>query len=518
MQALRKRPWWHPVTSSELEGVKKLSNDSGNISLLWEMYRNPKRFKTPKYKNTLYNHLEFNSALVTKKGLYECLKTYCSGPSNTLNIEMSTVVPRTFYLCPSGMAKGKGAELAQDDMKEWLEYNRTFSRNCSVPVPADLNSSSVSMVTEAEVEAETEAGAEGMETELSPAKGSSSAMDISVSGNNAAENALSNINTNSDGSEDAVWILKPASLTNRGFGIQVVRGVNAVLKVVDSAGYDDSEEPEPPDSADSPVRKANRPPPTENGLEKAANTRGARTGWIVQEYMERPLLISGRKFDIRCYVVLTLSSKLGLKAFFYNEAYIRTSCKKYNLSRLEDRETHLTNDAVQKNSKNYGKFEQGNKLSLAEWQSSISVDYPGTSPTIVADQIFPRIKELSQFSIMAAKETLCKSTFSKTFELLGYDYMVDDQFQPTLIEINSNPSLEMGGSALLTGLIPQLVNSTITKAVDPLYKPAMLPPSARTSVEGGSGIAGKYTSGTEEALRLIEAENETCKFEELSLL
>jgi hypothetical protein len=293
-----------------------------------------------------------------------------------------------------------------------------------------------------------------------------------------------------------------------------------VLRVVDSVGYDSTEDEARPNSSERSPKKApsDRPPPTQNVLEKAANTRGARTGWIVQEYMERPLLISGRKFDIRCYVVLTLSAKTGLKAYFYDRAYIRTSCKRYNLSKLEDRETHLTNDAVQKHSKNYGKFEQGNKLSLDEWQASITADYPGAPATVVRDHIFPTIKELTRYSVLAAKESLCKSTFGKSFELLGYDYMINDQFQPSLIEINSNPSLEMQSGPLLMELMPKLVNDTIAVAVDPFFKPAMLPPSARSCTEGSAGIAGKYTSGTEEALRQIEADNESNGFEELDLL
>lgn len=487
MQALRKRPWWHPVSTVELEGVKKLTTDTGNsISLLWEMYKNPNKFKSAKYKNTLYNHLEFNNALVTKKGLYESLKNYCQGPRNSLNIDILTIIPRTFYLCPSGMANSKGAELARDDMQEWLDFNRTFTRQqrttaatvASASVKAtsisssnsDRGSNGSNSDTTVGVIVDTAAcdavvgdsnnniGDDADRMDISPSKEAASrsggagnvsdssmddmdvSMTVPVAVTAPAEPAVVVVSTlstpppplavaaASDGSvnDDAVWILKPASLTNRGFGIQVVRGVNAVLKVVDSIGYDDTEEADRPDSAESsPTKKSTgtRPPPTENGLEKAANTRGARTGWIVQEYMERPLLISGRKFDIRCYVVLTLSTKVGLKAYFYNDAYIRTSCKKYNLSQLEDRETHLTNDAVQKHSKNYGKFEQGNKLSLTEWQSSINVDYPGVSPSIVMDQIFPRIKELTRYSILAAQETLCKSTFSKSFELLGYEYV-----------------------------------------------------------------------------------------------
>ena len=163
---------------------------------------------------------------------------------------------------------------------------------------------------------------------------------------------------------------------------------------------------------------------------------------------------------------------------------------------------------MQKFSKNYGKFEQGNKLSLTEWQACICNDYPGTSSDIVRREIFPKIKELVRLSIIAAKPALCASTFPKSFELLGYDFMIDDQFRPFLIEVNSNPCLELC-SPLLAELIPNLINNVITLCVDPIFQPAPLPPGMKS----GDASTPCYTSGTEEALRLIAQENNL--FEEL---
>jgi tubulin--tyrosine ligase len=51
------------------------------------------------------------------------------------------------------------------------------------------------------------------------------------------------------------------------------------------------------------------------------------------------------------------------KGYFYEDGYIRTSCKEFSLENLSNRFVHLTNDAVQKKSEDYGKFENGNKIS-----------------------------------------------------------------------------------------------------------------------------------------------------------
>lgn len=52
-----------------------------------------------------------------------------------------------------------------------------------------------------------------------------------------------------------------------------------------------------------------------------------------------------------------------MKGYFYEDGYIRTSCLEFDLDNLDNRFIHLTNDAVQKKAEDYGKFENGNKLS-----------------------------------------------------------------------------------------------------------------------------------------------------------
>jgi tubulin--tyrosine ligase len=52
-----------------------------------------------------------------------------------------------------------------------------------------------------------------------------------------------------------------------------------------------------------------------------------------------------------------------IKGYFYEDGYVRTSCKEFTLENLGNRFIHLTNDAVQKKSEDYGKFENGNKMS-----------------------------------------------------------------------------------------------------------------------------------------------------------
>jgi tubulin---tyrosine ligase len=95
---------------------------------------------------------------------------------------------------------------------------------------------------------------------------------------------------------------------------------------------------------------------------------------ILQKYIANPLLIHKRKFDIRCFALVTSHNGI-LKAYFYKEGYLRTSCKEYSLNNIHSRMVHLTNDAVQQNSEDYGKYEPGNKLSYTDFQKYLNAQH-----------------------------------------------------------------------------------------------------------------------------------------------
>lgn len=60
-----------------------------------------------------------------------------------------------------------------------------------------------------------------------------------------------------------------------------------------------------------------------------------------------------------------------MKGYFYRDGYVRTTSSEYNL-KTNCGKIHLTNDAVQKNLPDYGKYEKGNKISYDELQIYMS--------------------------------------------------------------------------------------------------------------------------------------------------
>jgi len=213
-----------------------------------------------------------------------------------------------------------------------------------------------------------------------------------------------------------VWIIKPGENSNRGCRIKVLNSIEEIKKVIEA------------------VKKS-------------------RT-YIIQKYIENPLLIGKRKFDIRVYGLLT-SVNGNMKGYFYEEGYIRTSSKEYSLDNLSTKAIHLTNDAVQEREEDYGKYEIGNKLSFTDLQKYLDNNNINLN---VEKNLLVRIKEIVSDTFKAVCNIIDPYKRLYTFEVFGYDFMIDEEFKIYLIEINTNPCLEVS-SPLLARLIPSMLES-----------------------------------------------------------
>jgi len=70
----------------------------------------------------------------------------------------------------------------------------------------------------------------------------------------------------------------------------------------------------------------------------------------------------------------------------------------------------------------------------------------------------------------------------QTFELFGYDFMIDERYEVYLIEANINPCLSVT-SAFSSKFINSLVDNTLRFAIDPLFPPPQDFSARKISVE-----------------------------------
>ena len=143
-------------------------------------------------------------------------------------------------------------------------------------------------------------------------------------------------------------------------------------------------------------------------------TKGDRT-YIIQKYIDYPLLVHKRKFDLRCYGMLT-SVNGSLKGYFYEDGYVRTSCKEFNHDDISDKFVHLTNDAIQVHADDYGKFESGNKMDFAGFSRVIQMQHPNLDFEMYRD-IVPQIKKLVADTFRSVLLKIDPQRLQSTFEV-----------------------------------------------------------------------------------------------------
>ena len=165
--------------------------------------------------------------------------------------------------------------------------------------------------------------------------------------------------------------------------------------------------------------------------------------WIVQKYIMNPLLLEGRKFDIRVNVLVNNDYDI----YFSPYIIVRTSSLPY-LPILTgddkiDKATHITNNAFQKQVPQfYGRYEESNILRLTQLQEYFDLSYGKNTINIERD-FFPRMKELVCDAILSLREKVKAGRNERKFyEHFGFDFLIDDNFRTWLIEVNQNPSLD----------------------------------------------------------------------------
>ena len=180
---------------------------------------------------------------------------------------------------------------------------------------------------------------------------------------------------------------------------------------------------------------------------------------LIQKYIEKPLLYQGRKFDIRLWV-LFIGNKPD-NVYIFKEGHLKATCGNYDLN-SKDIYVHLTNYSIQKYNSDFSKIEIGNEIPFKDLQKDLDSKKIKIN---FRNNIYPKIVRIVRITAGAAKAKINMMNRKNCFEIYGYDFMIDEKFNPFLIEINTNPGFEFS-SPLINMLLPRLIDDAFKLTID----------------------------------------------------
>ncbi|XP_006822303.1 tubulin polyglutamylase TTLL7-like [Saccoglossus kowalevskii] len=170
---------------------------------------------------------------------------------------------------------------------------------------------------------------------------------------------------------------------------------------------------------------------------------------IIQEYLDKPFLIDGYKFDLRVYVLVTSCDPLRI--FLYNDGLVRLSTEKYchpTESNVDQLFMHLTNYSVNKKSDNFEKtddVDSGSKRSikflndfLRKNDFDVAALWKSIADVIIKTMVVAEPHVLHAYRMCRPGQP--PGSDSVCFEILGFDILLDRKLKPWLLEINRSPS------------------------------------------------------------------------------
>mmetsp|Transcript_5921 Transcript_5921/g.7174 ORF Transcript_5921/g.7174 Transcript_5921/m.7174 type:complete len:495 (+) Transcript_5921:162-1646(+) len=175
------------------------------------------------------------------------------------------------------------------------------------------------------------------------------------------------------------------------------------------------------------------------GISVIDNLRPTRQEWgdceqnafnyVAQEYIEHPLLLKQRKFDMRAYLFVASTNPYVV---YFNPGYIRRSLAMYKPTSTE-KDDVLTNYHVQMNRDDF-------KPEDAMWSFPQFIEYLQEEGLCEAcGDIEIQLAKISRLVFDAGKEYYKR--FPGSFQIVGLDFMMDKYLNVYFIEGNVSPGL-----------------------------------------------------------------------------
>lgn len=215
---------------------------------------------------------------------------------------------------------------------------------------------------------------------------------------------------------------------------------------------------------------------------------------LIQTYISDPYLITGRKFDLRMYVVVTSVSPFRI--YLHSKGIVRFATHQYDYNVPDDRKSHLTNFSINKKDVDFIRSDGAEeKIESSKWTLEFFYNYleeNGEDVKLLKERIIFVITSafVSGLSSVAEKHLMYVFNRHSSMELYGVDLLIDEKLNPYIIEVNISPSLSGSDSKLDYNLKSEVMLDTlrISRIIDtdpnsPTQYPHMMDKLVRSSIK-----------------------------------
>jgi len=189
---------------------------------------------------------------------------------------------------------------------------------------------------------------------------------------------------------------------------------------------------------------------------------GDQQNKVIQRYIRNPLLIEGKKMEIRTYWLI---ASLEPPIVLYHDGTVRLTTRNYTEGDWADPLIHVTNTKQQKKADpNYAQTERERKWSLEQLGEYLFKQ--GKVPdTWLDEDLRPQLKSIISTVASGAWSYLLtqkhNSGWDGRFEILGMDVILDSELRLWLTEIQLGPGISLDPgikSVMLPVMLEELAN------------------------------------------------------------
>ncbi len=228
-----------------------------------------------------------------------------------------------------------------------------------------------------------------------------------------------------------------------------------------------------PDDKDELIQYAKENPKL-MWVQKSSDHRGVRIkslsemeldkgGTFIQQYVDRPYLVDGRRFDIGLYTAIT--SVDPLRAYIYEGDWLIRFClDKYYPFDQTNRDSYVISDRylppwkMESTKRYYEDLGYNRKESLFAY-----LRHKGEDPLL----LHRRLQEAVRTTLLTHEPAMIKATnnFRSTrsfFEMVRFDFILDEDLKVYLMEVNMSPNLSSAHFKANSVLYEQVVFSLLS--------------------------------------------------------